>query len=83
LERLECVVIGAGVIGLVVAWVLARSGREVTILDAEATFGDILFRKIFTDPLPPLVGQTHYACDFTNHRTQLNKFQMGSNEDFD
>jgi len=32
-------VIGAGVIGLAVARSLARSGREVTILESEATFG--------------------------------------------
>jgi len=39
LERLECVVIGAGVVGLAVARAFARSGRDVTILEAEATFG--------------------------------------------
>jgi L-2-hydroxyglutarate oxidase LhgO len=39
LERLECVVIGAGVIGLAAARALARTGRDVTILEAEALYG--------------------------------------------
>ncbi len=39
MERLECVVIGAGVVGLAAARELARTGREVTILDAEALYG--------------------------------------------
>jgi L-2-hydroxyglutarate oxidase LhgO len=39
LERLECVVIGAGVVGLAVARALAHTGREVTILESEALYG--------------------------------------------
>lgn len=37
----ECVVIGAGVVGLAVAAELAKSGREVLILEREASFGTI------------------------------------------
>lgn len=39
MERVDCVVIGAGVIGLACAAELARSGREVLILEKEAQFG--------------------------------------------
>jgi L-2-hydroxyglutarate oxidase LhgO len=38
-ERLEAVVIGAGVVGLAVARALALSGREVVILEAEDAIG--------------------------------------------
>jgi L-2-hydroxyglutarate oxidase LhgO len=38
-ERIECAVIGAGVVGLAVARQLAMNGREVVILEAEETFG--------------------------------------------
>jgi L-2-hydroxyglutarate oxidase LhgO len=38
-ERIECAVIGAGVIGLAVARRLAMSGREVVVLEAEEAFG--------------------------------------------
>lgn len=38
-ERIECAVIGAGVIGLAVARRLALAGREVVILEAETAFG--------------------------------------------
>ncbi len=37
--RVDCVVIGAGVIGLACARALARAGREVLILEAAETFG--------------------------------------------
>ena len=37
--RVDCVVIGAGVIGLACARVLARAGHEVLILEAADTFG--------------------------------------------
>ena len=39
METLDCVVIGAGVVGLAVARALARSGREVVILEAADAFG--------------------------------------------
>jgi L-2-hydroxyglutarate oxidase LhgO len=39
MERIDCAVIGAGVIGLAVARKLAASGREVLILEAERAFG--------------------------------------------
>ncbi len=38
-EKVECVVIGAGVIGLAVARALALSGREVILLEQHDTFG--------------------------------------------
>lgn len=38
-EKVDCVVIGAGVIGLAVARALALAGREVLILEREAQFG--------------------------------------------
>ena len=37
--KLDAVVIGAGVVGLAVARALARSGREVFLLEAESSFG--------------------------------------------
>src|SRR3970040_2224097 len=39
MDRVECVVIGAGIIGLAVARALALSGREVVILEAEDAIG--------------------------------------------
>jgi L-2-hydroxyglutarate oxidase LhgO len=38
-ERIECAVIGAGVVGLAIARRLAMRGREVVILEAESAFG--------------------------------------------
>ena len=38
-ERVDCVVIGAGVVGLAVARALARSGREVWVLEAADGIG--------------------------------------------
>lgn len=38
-ERIDCAVIGAGVVGLAVARALALAGREVVILEAEGTIG--------------------------------------------
>jgi L-2-hydroxyglutarate oxidase LhgO len=38
-ETIECVVVGAGVIGLATACQLAREGREVILLEAAETFG--------------------------------------------
>lgn len=39
MEHIDCVVIGAGVVGLAIARELAQSGREVVILEAENAFG--------------------------------------------
>ena len=39
LERIDCAVIGAGVVGLAVARALALAGREVTIIEAEHAIG--------------------------------------------
>lgn len=37
----ECIVIGAGVVGLAIAATLAKSGREVVILEREGSYGSI------------------------------------------
>jgi L-2-hydroxyglutarate oxidase LhgO len=41
MESADCVVIGAGIVGLAVARAMARKGREVLILEAESQFGSI------------------------------------------
>lgn len=38
-ERVECAVIGAGIVGLAIARALAMQGREVVVLEAETAFG--------------------------------------------
>jgi len=38
-EQVECIVIGAGVVGIAVARELAEQGREVLLLDGESSFG--------------------------------------------
>ncbi|HYN38911.1 MAG TPA: NAD(P)/FAD-dependent oxidoreductase [Rhodospirillales bacterium] len=40
-ERCECVVVGAGAVGLAIAHALAASGREVIVLEAAETFGTV------------------------------------------
>lgn len=39
MDRVDCVVVGAGVIGLAVARALAQAGREVIVAEAEAQIG--------------------------------------------
>ena len=39
MDRIECAVVGAGVVGLAVARALAQAGREVVILEAEGLIG--------------------------------------------
>src|SRR5277367_855157 len=39
MESVECLVVGAGVIGLAVARALARAGREVIVVEAESGIG--------------------------------------------
>jgi L-2-hydroxyglutarate oxidase LhgO len=39
MERIDCVVIGAGVVGLAVARALAQAGREVVVLEADKAIG--------------------------------------------
>jgi L-2-hydroxyglutarate oxidase LhgO len=41
MDKVECVVIGAGVIGLAVARRLAQAGREVIVLEAAETIGTV------------------------------------------
>jgi len=38
-DQLDCVIVGAGVVGLAVARSLARAGREVVVLEAESEIG--------------------------------------------
>ena len=38
-EQLDCVVIGAGVVGLAIARRMAMAGREVVMLEAEEAVG--------------------------------------------
>jgi len=38
-ERLDCVIVGAGVVGLAIARSLAQSGREVLVLESEPQIG--------------------------------------------
>lgn len=40
IERIDCVVIGAGVVGLAIARELALAGRETIVLEAEASIGN-------------------------------------------
>jgi len=39
LDKVDCIVIGAGVVGLAVARALALSGREVMVLEAANAIG--------------------------------------------
>lgn len=39
MEEIECIVIGAGVVGLAIAASLARSGRETIVLEGDDSFG--------------------------------------------
>ena len=39
MEQVDCVVVGAGVVGLAVARALAQSGREVLVLEAANAIG--------------------------------------------
>src|ERR1700710_3219442 len=41
MDRVECVIIGAGVIGLAVARRLAQAGREVIVLEAAEGIGTV------------------------------------------
>src|SRR6201998_2062447 len=41
MDKVECVIIGAGVIGLAIARQLARAGREVIVLEAAEGIGTV------------------------------------------
>ena len=61
-DRVECVVIGAGVVGLAVARALALAGREVLLLEAESHHGTAtsarLLRTDFTTAAAISSGST-------------------------
>lgn len=40
-EKVDCVVIGAGIVGIAIARELAFKGREVLVLDSGPTFGTV------------------------------------------
>ncbi len=58
MDEIECVVIGAGVVGLAIARQLARAGRDVVVLESEATIGtgassrnsEVIHAGIYYDP---------------------------------
>jgi len=39
MDRIDCIIVGAGIVGLATARALARRGREVVVLEAEADIG--------------------------------------------
>ena len=39
MDRIDCVVVGAGVVGLAIARALALAGKDVIILEVEYSFG--------------------------------------------
>ena len=39
--KVDTVVIGAGVVGLAIAEILSKSGREVLVLESEDNFGKV------------------------------------------
>jgi L-2-hydroxyglutarate oxidase LhgO len=39
MERIDCLVVGAGVVGLAIARALARAGREVIVVESESAIG--------------------------------------------
>jgi L-2-hydroxyglutarate oxidase LhgO len=41
MDQVECVVVGAGVVGLAVARQIAQSGKETILLERESSFGTI------------------------------------------
>ena len=41
MERLDCVVVGAGVVGLAIAREMALQGHETILLERESSFGTI------------------------------------------
>ena len=45
-DKVDCVVVGAGVVGLAVARALALQGREVLVLEAADAYGAMLIRAV-------------------------------------
>jgi len=64
MDRVDCVVVGAGVVGLAVARALALAGREVLILEAEAAFGTATSAR--NRAYSPCVNGTLSRCGLNN-----------------
>ena len=52
IDTVDCVVVGAGVVGLAVARAQALQGREVMVLEAADAFGSSNRQKLFNVQLP-------------------------------
>ncbi|MFG1477784.1 NAD(P)/FAD-dependent oxidoreductase [Xanthobacter sp. V4C-4] len=58
MDRVECIVVGAGVVGLAVGRALAQEGREVIVLEAESAIGtgtsarnsEVIHAGLYYDP---------------------------------
>lgn len=79
-ERVECVVIGAGVVGLCVARELALRGRQVLVLDSAPTFGtgtssrnsEVIHAGIY---YPPNSLKVFLSCCFLFNTYPVSSFQ--------
>lgn len=71
-ERVECVVIGAGVVGLAIARELAMVGREVWVIEADTDIGtgissrnsEVIHAGIYYPPGSLKVGMQPFRCQF-------------------
>ena len=48
MDRVECIVVGAGVVGLAIARTLAATGREVIVVEAAGDIGTTIFHPVGT-----------------------------------
>ena len=77
-ERIECVVVGAGVVGLAVARALALAGREVMVLESDVMIGtgtssrnsEVIHAGIYYPP----GSQKAHAPDEQNGRRPLSRW---------
>ncbi len=69
---MECVVIGAGVVGLAIARELAMVGREVWVIEADTDIGtgissrnsEVIHAGIYYPPGSLKVGMQPFRCQF-------------------